>query len=553
MDLSHTPTSSSDNETRALNTLLDVFSCSFSLDDIADAYIKAKGDVNKAGDFLTDLQLSLPHINDVETTLSQTDKPVEENSMESSRQPRTLSQIEQAVDEKHMENSDQLRMPEKLQKSSAAFGTVSSMLGKESARATTTANRSSKKDKPLKVELPEYMRDDFKVKSDESDSAPRRETLNNRDVEEFLFCMLGEGFKLSMEVIREVLGSCGYDVKKSMDELMSFSEKGLYKQGESKDTAIQGRSPLLGSTYSLIYCPPPPPIFHHETGIYSAFHNTFLCSTHSSQERVQRSKLQISPGDLIESLFTVPGRLEEEPKLRRYELGANRSRVLDQKPVLKPLDDLSAYSTDFPVKVIIGSKGILSILVLLFFQNSDDDTTLPCMENFCNPFFCFDLSLEPAVNEEDYQNYRRAAKQHWDMMKQYYEKARHSKIIKYMVFICHLCYVLMKLQAADAFRNGNKKEVDYLIQEVSVTLLFWASAVVRWLDWLMRNLLGRLSSPTIDYLKVIIGIDDGSFKMGQKRRKVMKYLEKNSIQWTEEEPHSGNILICINQAGKQHG
>nr|CAB3450470.1 unnamed protein product [Digitaria exilis] len=374
MDLSHTPTSSSDNETRALNTLLDVFSCSFSLDDIADAYIKAKGDVNKAGDLLTDLQLSLPHINDVETTLSQTDKPVEENYMESSRQPRTLSQIEQAVDEKHTENSDQLKMPEKLQKSSAAFGTVSSMLGKESARATTTANRSSKKDKPLKVELPEYMRDDFKVKSDESDSAPRRETLNNRDVEEFLFCMLGEGFKLSMEVIREVLGSCGYDVKKSMEELMSFSEKGLYKQGESKDTAIQDVA--VESSASKGKC----------LGSQS------ILSTHSSQERVQRSKPQISPGDLIESLFTVPGRLEEEPKLRRYELGANRSRVLDQKPVLKPLDDLSTYSTDFPVKVIIGSK-------------------------------------EPAVNEEDYQNYRRAAKQHWDMMKQYYEKARDSKMM----------------------------------------------------------------------------------------------------------------------------
>jgi hypothetical protein len=32
--------------------------------------------------------------------------------------------------------------------------------------------------------------------------------------------------------------------------------------------------------------------------------------------------------------------------------------------------------------------------------------------------------LEPAINEEDYQNYRRAAKQHWDMMRQYYEKVR---------------------------------------------------------------------------------------------------------------------------------
>ena len=189
MDLSHAMTSSSDDETRALSTLLDVFSCAFSLDDIADAYIKANGDANKAGDFLTDLQLSLPHINDVESS-------VETN----------LSHTDKAVEEKHIENSDQTKMPEKLHKSSAAFGTVSSMLGKEPTRATTTASRASKKDKPLRVELPEYMRDDFKMKSDESDSAPRRETLNDRDVEEFLFCMLGEGFKLSMELIREVLG-----------------------------------------------------------------------------------------------------------------------------------------------------------------------------------------------------------------------------------------------------------------------------------------------------------------------------------------------------------
>ncbi|KAF0931704.1 hypothetical protein E2562_005699 [Oryza meyeriana var. granulata] len=32
-----------------------------------------------------------------------------------------------------------------------------------------------------------------------------------------------------------------------------------------------------------------------------------------------------------------------------------------------------------------------------------------------------------ADNEDDYQNYRRAAKQHWDMMKQYYEK-----VMKYL-------------------------------------------------------------------------------------------------------------------------
>ncbi|KAJ1280137.1 hypothetical protein BS78_04G208100 [Paspalum vaginatum] len=501
MDLSHSIPSSSDDEAKALNTLLDVFNCSFSLDDIADAYIKAKGDVNKAGDLLTDLQLSSPHISDaepsVEVNLSQTDKAVEANYMDNSSLPRT--RIEQPVEEKHIQNSDQTRMPEKLQKSSAAFGTVSNMLGKESTRATATMNRTSKKDKPLKVELPEYMRDDFKVKSDESDSATRRETLNNRDVEEFLFCMLGEGFKLNMEVIREVLGSCGYDIKKSMEELISFSEKDLGKKAESKhtvirDVAVDSKGACFGSQPTLSTC--------------------------SSQEGTKRSKPQITPGELIESIFTVPGRLEEEPKLRRYELGANRRRVPFQKPVLKPLEDISTYPTDFHVKVILDSKAT-------------------------------------AVNEEDYQNYRRAAKQNWDMMKQYYEKA------------------------ADAFRQGNQKEVDYLIQEGKrcyemarladersageiIKSKTTESSNELCLDLrtqdaanvsnLLRLHLKQLANiPSFDYLKVIIGVDDGTFKMGQRRRKVMKYLEKNSVQWTEEEPHSGNILIQINQVKNQQG
>lgn len=80
----------------------------------------------------------------------------------------------------------------------------------------------------------------------------------------------------------------------------------------------------------------------------------------------QRSKPQISPGEFIEAIFTVPARLEEEPKLKRNELGANRRRVPYQKPITKPLADISTYSTDFPMKVIVGSKGILSILFFFF-------------------------------------------------------------------------------------------------------------------------------------------------------------------------------------------
>ncbi|XP_071678897.1 putative nuclear RNA export factor SDE5 isoform X2 [Lolium perenne] len=495
MDLSSSLTSTSDADTSALNALLDAFSCAFSLEDIANAYCRAKGDVNRAGDFLTDLQLSMPQDNEVdpsvESNLPQISNAVEGNCMDNSKQTGTLSCIEKAAEESYVENSSQARPREKLQKSTASFGTVSSMVGKGSARAyTIPAKRASEKEKPLKVELPEYMRDD--LKTDESDSAPRRETLDNRDVEEFLFSMLGEGFKLNMEVIRQVLGSCGYDIKKSMEELISFSANDLGKKPvNEEDMAVK-------SSFS--------------TG--SSLGSQSTSSAHSLREDKHNPRPQITPGELLESMFTAPERCEEEPKGRRYELGANRRRVLDQKPVLKPLEDISPSSTDLPVKIILGSK-------------------------------------EPVVgDEDDYENYRKAAKQHLDMMKQYYYKA------------------------ADAFRAGNKTETDYLLKEgknyyrmarlseekssgeitkskqelKNVLCLDLRSQDAANVANLLRLHLRQLANiPSFENLRVIIGVDDGTFKMGQRRRKVEKFLEKKSVQWTEDEANPGTLLIPINQ------
>jgi len=57
--------------------------------------------------------------------------------------------------------------------------------------------------------------------------------------------------------------------------------------------------------------------------------------------------------------------------------------------------------------------------------------------------------------------------------------------------------------------------------------------------------------PSFENLRVIIGVDDGTFKMGQRRRKVEKFLEKKSVQWTEDDANPGTILIPINQVNDQ--
>ncbi|KAM3389023.1 hypothetical protein ACQJBY_011267 [Aegilops geniculata] len=174
---------------------------------------------------------------------------------------------------------------------------------------------------------------------------------------------------------------------------------------------------------------------------------------------------------------------------------------------------------------------------------------------FITIIYVFWVHVEPVVrDEDDYQNYRKAAKQHWDMMKQYYGKA------------------------VDAFREGNKKEAEYLMTEgknyyrmarlsdeksaAEITKSKQESKNELCLDLrsqdaanvanLLRLHLRQLANiPSFENLRVIIGVDDGTFKMGQRRRKVEKFLEKKAVEWTEDEANPGTILIPINQVKDQ--
>lgn len=58
------------------------------------------------------------------------------------------------------------------------------------------------------------MVDDLIDRDVSSDSAAMKDQMHT-GIEEFVFKMLGnDGFQLDMDVIREVLGACGYDAEK---------------------------------------------------------------------------------------------------------------------------------------------------------------------------------------------------------------------------------------------------------------------------------------------------------------------------------------------------
>lgn len=96
----------------------------------------------------------------------------------------------------------------KSKKTTASVGTVSSILGNSYNRPSYSEKEKFEKAKPIKMEVPKSVVDALDVGSSSSGfQGSKKESLSNGEIEQFLFSMLGDGFKLSRDVIREVLGT----------------------------------------------------------------------------------------------------------------------------------------------------------------------------------------------------------------------------------------------------------------------------------------------------------------------------------------------------------
>ncbi|XP_037488930.1 uncharacterized protein LOC119367553 [Triticum dicoccoides] len=478
--------STSDSVTSELKTLVDAFSGAFSVEDISSAFHRANCDVNKAGDMLTDLQSSMPQGNEDfssdETSVPLfDDKPYEDNFCLMD-QPSSSTSTSDYGKKELKTLVDAFSCAFQLEDIAKAYNYANGDINKAADFLTDLLSPSTEANLPQfgkAAENPHRTRalscveEAVETSSSDLSSLLTSKTSDPQKygLKEFVTNALSSGFSLD-EVVNAYGRSHG-DVNKAGDFLSDL----MMPQGNEDKEAEKS-----------------------------------YMETHISHN----PRPQITPGELLESMFTAPKGSAEEPKGRRYELGASRRRAPDQKPVVKPLEDISPSSMDLPVKIIAGSK-------------------------------------EPVVrDEDDYQNYRKAAKQHWVMMNQYYEKA------------------------VDAFREGNKKEAEYLLTEGKnyyrmaqlsdekssgeVTKCKQESKHELCLDLrsqdaanvanLLRLHLRQLAdNPSFENLRVIIGVDDGTLPMQQRRRKVKQVLRKSSVRlsWAEDGYNPGNILIGIQQ------
>ncbi|EFH38956.1 hypothetical protein ARALYDRAFT_497335 [Arabidopsis lyrata subsp. lyrata] len=274
--------SNSDPDSRSLQVLLDAFGSRFSLDDIAAAYCQASQNVDVAGEILFAMTEKTPQCDHVEMK-NETSKP---------------SQVYVPKEVRRQEDSKAKVWRPK--RNSISVGTVSSVIGKEYARTRPISNAPREATKPMKIDS----RDIPETELWSEEMPKSNEPKTNRaptDVEEFIVKMLGEGFQASQDVIHQVLGVCGYDVKKSTEKLLDLSDTKKYA-----DVGI--------SNEVVSFC------YDFKFG--------------SEEGRNAKNGLE---KEVLEALFSGTERYVGEPKVTRH-FGERRPRVAG-RPVFKPLED----------------------------------------------------------------------------------------------------------------------------------------------------------------------------------------------------------------------
>ncbi|XP_052109161.1 putative nuclear RNA export factor SDE5 isoform X3 [Arachis duranensis] len=453
----------SDAEERDLSVLLESFGSLFSLEDIASAYCEAKRNVNMAAEILC----ASSNSDELKGTISE---------------PAKVSSASEFPNSLHGErNSGAVKSkPHRV-----SLGTVSGVVGKEYIHPKKMPTQGVKS-KPSKIDAKELPESEIWSERDSLKIEAAKGSMRD-DVVNFLFQMLGDGFELDKDKIHDVLGLCGYDVKKvhvilpicildnlTMEELLDMSASTLEKGDDDHGLAgenLKDQHPDVSSESSEKEC--------------------------NSIDKVGLQK------EILGSLFSFPQRSEEQPKHRLpvrstpYRYGRRVVRIPEDTPKVQ-------QSTTVVPQVIK--------------EESDED-------------------------ENSYNVLRRAVRENWATMKEYYsaavdafakgDYARADRLMEQGHFYNRMAREADEKSAQKLLQSSESND-DAIPLDLSE---HEPKEALRLVKFHLTTLSGIHS---IKYLKVIVGTGDEDKKGTRKKLKIIKQLSTNSIQWTEED--NGRIL-----------
>ncbi|XP_075476518.1 LOW QUALITY PROTEIN: putative nuclear RNA export factor SDE5 [Primulina tabacum] len=464
------PSSSSlctDDDQNNLNYLLEAFGSVVSLEDIASAYCQAGRDM----DITTDILSSKPD----NTVGSSTSKNLE--STESA-----ASVYSGCSSDNPSEKAIVARL--KPKRSSASMGTVSCVIGREYISPKPQPNESHENHKPVKLNSDDFPVSEIWKENEVLETTSRGESMNH-DMEEFLFKMLGKGFQMDMSVIHDVVGQCGYDMQTSVDKLLDLSASTLEKSDDVVCMAAGNKMEIDVDLESM----------------QSNGKSVNSCSASTTELTLPRGGMKNNDvqREVLNSLFRVPGKIEEKPESARpVRLQTRRSPY--GQVVTKPLEETLIGDFTFITRQLV--------------NNRDDEG-----------------------NNDEYEELRKAVIEYWTTMKDYYRAAvdaftnkdneKAQKFLEKGHFFMKKARESDEKSAQKLIGNSSNGQEELLLN----MHYFDPKDAVKHLRIQLTSWSGL---PSLSCLKIVVGTNGEDTKEGRRKRLITKLLEKEGIPWTEE-------------------
>ncbi|KAK7412335.1 hypothetical protein VNO78_03789 [Psophocarpus tetragonolobus] len=461
------------DEEKALKCLLDAFGSVFSIDEIASAYCKASRNADLAGEILYEMQGT--------------------SSGSSSTNPHVRTESSDGYSQERKTSKPKFRP--------VSAGTVSGIIGKDYVRPASSSNASFASIKPTKLDAKSLPITGIWREKGKQDVPSFNHHQLHQGMEDFLFKMLGDGFQLDRNMIRQVLETCGYDMQKSLVKLLDQSNMASGK-----------RTDAVGDSAGRFTDKPKSEAF-------------------SSERKSQDLNYPRGDGNISSTKGTE---LHQHQK-QKHDL---------QKEVLSTLFHYHGHSEEVPPQRIVRDFNKKSRYGHVVFEPPKDS---PEEFNF-DMDFSRPEDIDDPEDEEEYKNVRKAVKEYRAAMNEYYKAAvdafakgqqnKAEKLLEQGQFF------LRKAHEAD--EESNKMILETRSRESEEMMLDLRDHGSKEAIRLLKCHLSSFSGiPTFEYLKVIVEANDKDNTKGSRRRlQVLKLLEQESITWVEGET-AGTILICL--------
>ncbi|KAL5077199.1 hypothetical protein RYX36_016183 [Vicia faba] len=377
----------------------------------------------------------------------------------------------------------QQKQKQKQKKIVAATGTVSTILGNEYVR------RGSGRKKRF-----------------------GNEVADKDEAEQFLYSMLGNDCDLNLAVVRDVLCQCGYDVEKASDVLLDLAANERSSNDRNSNFKVGNKD----DTRFLV----------------DYDHNGSLIDRRSECTSLS------SEGDFSDNIWGPTS------------YGRNYAEVLTSS---KANSHISPGCTKFelPQKVL---ESLFNIP-----KSSEHDKGTMNWRNIAKkmqslgPGFgtCTNVA-EPQQRAhskgEEYHAFREGARQQWDSVKCYFQKAATAYTNGDRGYAAYLSDQ-GKEQTKVAQKADTKASHDIFVArnkgiENVITIDLHGQHVKPSMRMLKLHLLFGSYVPSVQMIRVITGCGSHGFGKSKLKQSVTKLLDKESIEWSEE--NQGTVLIKLN-------